>query len=89
MANLPPMPAIVESISEAKAHFSAIVDAVGHGKTYVICRSGKPVAMLSPYIGATGASRIGLLKGKLSFDAAWWKKDRQIDTEIASSFSEN
>ena len=52
-------------------------------------RSGKPVAMLSPYTGATGASRIGLLKGKLSFDAAWWKKDRQIDTEIASSFSEN
>lgn len=89
MTDLPPMPAIVESISESKAHFSAIVDAVGDGKTYVICRSGKPVAMLSPYTGATGASRIGLLKGKLSFDAAWWKKDRQIDTEIASSFSEN
>ncbi len=83
------MPAIVESISEAKAHFSAIIDAVGDGKTYVICRSGKPVAMLSPYIGATAASRIGLLKGKLSFDAACSKKDRQIDAEIASSFSEN
>ena len=89
MTDFPPMPAIVESISEAKAHFSAIVDAVGDGKTYVICRSGKPVAMLSPYIGATAASRIGLLKGKLSFDAEWWKKDRQIDAEIASSFSEN
>ena len=28
MTDLPPMPAMVESISEAKAHFSAIVDAV-------------------------------------------------------------
>ena len=31
MVDLPPMPAMVESISEAKAHFSAIVDAVGDG----------------------------------------------------------
>jgi prevent-host-death family protein len=89
MADLPPMPAIVESISEAKAHFSSIVDAVGDGRTYVICRAGKPVAMLSPYVGAKGSSRIGLLKGQLSFNADWWTKDQAADAEIAASFAES
>lgn len=88
MTDLPPMPAIVESISEAKAHFSAIIDAVGDGKMYVICRAGKPVAMLSPFPGSKGAPRIGLLKGKLQFDAGWWKEDRRMDGEIAASLAE-
>ena len=88
MTDLPPLPAIVESISEAKAHFSALIDAVGDGRMYVICRAGKPVAMLSSYSGSKASSRIGLLKGKLSFDATWWKKDRETDAEIAASFAE-
>ena len=87
MTDLPPMPAMVESISEAKAHFSAIVDAVGGGKSYIICRSGKPVALLSPFTPGKGAARIGLLKDRLSFGPGWWKKDRAADAEIAASFS--
>ena len=88
MIDLPPMPAMVESISEAKAHFSAIVDAVGGGKTYIICRAGKPVAMLSPYVAKAGGTRIGLLKGKLKFGEDWWQKDQASDKEIEKSFSE-
>lgn len=88
MADLPPLPALVESISEAKAHFSAIIDAVGDGKSFVICRAGKPVAMLSPCSSAGAASRIGLLKGKLSFGPDWWKKDRAADAEIERAFAE-
>ena len=87
---LPPVPdmAMVESISEAKAKFSAIVEAAEDGRTIVICRAGKPVAMLSPFTGSRPSSRIGLLKGRLSFDANWWKRDKSADREIEKSFSE-
>lgn len=88
MIDLPPMPAVVESISEAKAHFSAIVDGVGDGKSYIICRAGKPVAFLSPYVPKAGGTRIGLLKGKLDFGPGWWKKDQAADKEIEKSFAE-
>ena len=88
MQDMPPMPAIVESISGAKAHFSAIVEDVGKGKSFIICRAGKPVAILSPYTAETGASRIGLLKGKLKFGPDWWNQDQAADAEIAKSFSE-
>ena len=88
MQQMPPMPAIIESISGAKAHFSAIVEDVGKGKSFIICRAGKPVAILSPYIAGTGTQRIGLLKGKLKFDADWWSQDQAVDAEIAESFTE-
>ncbi len=87
MTDMPPMPAMVESISEAKAKFSSIVDAVGAGKTFVICRAGKPVAMLSPFTGGQAVSRIGLLKDRLSFGPDWWKRDKAADSEIERAFS--
>lgn len=85
--DIPPMPAMVESISEAKAHFSSIVNAVEYGKSFVICRAGKPVAMMTPYTAGRGVSRIGLLKDRLAFDKGWWKRDRAADKEIENSFS--
>ncbi len=88
MQQMPSMPAIVESISGAKAHFSAIVEDVGKGKSCIICRAGKPVAVLSPYTAGTGSQRIGLLKGKLKFGADWWSRDQAADAEIAKSFTE-
>lgn len=88
MVEMPPLPAMIESISEAKAHFSAIVEGVGEGKEYIICRAGKPVALLSPYNAKKGSSRIGLLKGKLKFGADWWERDQSADAEIEKSFSE-
>ncbi len=88
MLDLPPMPAVIESISEAKAHFSAIVDGVGDGKSYIICRAGKPVALLIPYVPKPGGTRIGLLKGRLNFGPDWWRKDQAADREIEKSFSE-
>ena len=88
MVEMPPMPAMIESISEAKAHFSAILEGVGEGKEYIICRAGKPVALLSPYNAKKGSSRIGLLKGKLKFGADWWERDQSADAEIEKSFSE-
>ena len=88
MTELPPqMPALVESISEAKSHFSAIVDSVGEGKVYVICRAGRPVAVLSPYKSEKKSRRIGILKGRLNLSKDWYERDQAHDREIEKLFA--
>jgi len=66
-------PTIIHSISEAKAHFSAIVDDASGGQTFIICRAGRPLAVLSKYIPPVRRRRPDSLKGKIrmadDFDA--------------------
>ena len=68
-----PIPTMVRSIAEAKAHFSAIVDEVSGGKSFIICRAGRPLALVSQYVQPKPIRRPGSLKGKLriadDFDA--------------------
>ena len=68
-----PIPTMVRSIAEAKAHFSAIVDEASGGKSFIICRAGRPLVIVSQYIRESPKRRPGSLKGKLSisddFDA--------------------
>lgn len=68
-----PIPTMVRSIAEAKAHFSAIVDAASEGKQFVICRAGRPLVMVTQYVQSTKRRQPGLLKGKIDiaedFDA--------------------
>ena len=68
-----PLPAMIQSISEAKAHFSAIVDEASGGKTFVICRAGRPLVTVSQYIQRKPTRRPDSLKGKIriadDFDA--------------------
>lgn len=59
------IPAMIESISEAKAHFSAIVDAASDGKVFVICRAGRPVVTVSQYVAPKPRRRPDTLKGKI------------------------
>lgn len=72
VANMP-IPKMVNSIAEAKAHFSAIVDEASGGSTFVICRAGRPLVVVSPYIRNTPKRRPDTLKGKIriadDFDA--------------------
>lgn len=67
------MPTIIQSISEAKAHFSAIIDDASGGQTFVICRAGRPLAILSKYVPPAHRRRPDSLKGKIrmadDFDA--------------------
>ena len=67
------MPTIIQSISEAKAHFSAIIDDASGGQTFVICRAGRPLAILSQYVPPAHRRRPDSLKGKIrmadDFDA--------------------
>lgn len=59
------IPAMIESISEAKAHFSAIVDAASDGKVFVICRAGRPLVTVSQYVAPKPRRRPDTLKGKI------------------------
>ena len=59
------MPTVINSIAEAKAHFSAIVEDANCGKTFVICRAGRPLAILTRYVPPTHRRRPDTLKGKI------------------------
>ena len=68
-----PIPTMVQSIAEAKAHFSAIVDEASGGKSFVICRAGRPLVLVSQYVQPKPSRRPGSVKGKIriadDFDA--------------------
>ncbi len=67
------VPKMIQSISEAKAHFSAIVDEASGGKVFIICRAGRPLVTVAPYVHPSPVRRPGTLKGKIriadDFDA--------------------
>lgn len=68
-----PIPTMVRSIAEAKAHFSAIVDEASGGKEFIICRAGRPLVTITQYVQPKTVRRPGTLKGKIriadDFDA--------------------
>ena len=72
ITDMPP-PTMVRSIAEAKAHFSAIVDEASGGKSFIICRAGRPLVTVTQYVPPKPIRRPGSLKGKIriadDFDA--------------------
>jgi len=56
------------NVYEAKTRLSALLDEVSKGATFVIAKSGKPVARLCPIEPRKRRkSRIGFMKGKIKF----------------------
>jgi prevent-host-death family protein len=45
---------VVNTITEAKAHLSSLVDRAAEGEEIIISKAGKAVAVLLPYNRATG-----------------------------------
>jgi antitoxin (DNA-binding transcriptional repressor) of toxin-antitoxin stability system len=56
---------IVNTITEAKAHFSALIERVLEGEEVIINKAGKPVAVLGKYPGNKIQRTPGMLKGKI------------------------
>ena len=56
---------ILRNISEAKAQFSALIEAVQAGEEIIIRKAGRPVARLVRYQGAKAPRRPGALKGQI------------------------
>jgi prevent-host-death family protein len=56
---------VVQSITEAKAQLSALIERVQKGEEIIIAKAGKPVAILRAYSGA-GHKRVpGALRGRI------------------------
>lgn len=56
---------VVNTITEAKAQLSALVDRAAGGEEIIISKADKPVAVLVPYTRATKARQPGRLRGKI------------------------
>lgn len=73
---------VVNSITEAKAQLSALVERASHGEEVIISKAGKPVAVLVPYEKAAIDRKPGRLRGQIrigdDFD--------ELPPEIAKAF---
>jgi len=56
---------VVNTVTEAKAHLSMLLDRVSRGEEVIISRAGKPVAILEPYRAEHRPRQPGLLRGKV------------------------
>jgi prevent-host-death family protein len=56
---------IVNTVTEAKAKLSMLLDRVSRGEEVIISRAGKPVAILEPYCAENQPRRPGRLRGKV------------------------
>ncbi len=74
----------VINIREAKIHLSRIIDRVRRGESVVIGKSGKPVAVLSPYPAPISKRRPGTLKGKITIAS-----DFDVDDEAVADLFED
>jgi len=52
------------NIHEAKTHLSALVEKAAAGESFVIAKSGRPLAIVSPFTVAEPKPRTGFLKGR-------------------------
>jgi antitoxin (DNA-binding transcriptional repressor) of toxin-antitoxin stability system len=73
---------IVNTITEAKAHFSALIAKVLEGEEVIIKKAGKPVAVLNKYTSKPIERISGVLKDQIiianDFD--------ELPSNIASAF---
>jgi antitoxin (DNA-binding transcriptional repressor) of toxin-antitoxin stability system len=56
---------IVDTITYAKAHFSALIDKILDGEEVVIKKAGKPIAIIQKFDNKAIKRVPGLLKGKI------------------------
>lgn len=73
---------VVNTITEAKAHFSSLIEKVLTGEEIIIKKAGKPVAVLTEYTGNKTKRKPGALEGRIyiaeDFD--------QLPDDLAESF---
>ena len=73
---------MVRNISEAKAEFSALIQAVQNGSEVIIAKAGKPVARLVAFRGPTRPRTPGSMAGEI-----WIAPDFDtLSDDIAEAF---
>jgi prevent-host-death family protein len=73
---------MINSITEAKAQLSALIERVAKGETIVIGRAGKPIAKLVPWSPTQENRKPGALRGKIKIAADF----DELPADIASAF---
>lgn len=53
----------------AKTHLSELIERAQQGEEIVLCKDGKPVAMVIPYSASTRPRKPGLWAGKIEISA--------------------
>jgi prevent-host-death family protein len=72
------------SVDQARKQFSALLDEVSKGASFVIAESGKPVALLSPIEPRKrDKSRIGFMKGRIKLAPDF---DTPLPEDVIKSF---
>jgi prevent-host-death family protein len=56
---------VINTVTEAKAHLSELLDRVARGEEVILSRAGKPVAVLEPYHQASRPRQPGRLRGQI------------------------
>ena len=75
-------PMYITNITEAKAHFSALIEKVLAGEEIIIGKSGKPVAKLIRYECREESRQPGALKGKIKIA----DNSDELPEDIAKAF---
>jgi prevent-host-death family protein len=70
------------NIHEAKTHLSRLLEGVANGESFVIAKSGKPVAKVTP-IFEKPQQRIGFMEGQFQVPDDF---DKMFAEEIADMF---
>jgi len=60
---------VVNTVTEAKAHLSALLEKVSRGEEVIISRAGKPIAILEQYRPEQRPRSPGRLRGKMRIAA--------------------
>lgn len=73
---------IVDTITEAKANLSALIEKVQAGESVIINKAGKPVAVLLSYRDYRKERRPGAYKGRIRIE----KDFDELPADIAAAF---
>ena len=73
---------VVNSVTEAKATLSSLIEKVVAGQEVIISRSNKPVAMLTAYRKPKKTRKPGALRGRIRLA----KDFDELPSDIASAF---
>jgi prevent-host-death family protein len=74
------------NVHQARKQLSALLDEVSKGASFVIAKSGKPVALLSPIEPRKRRkSRIGFMKGRIKFAPDF---DTPLPEDVIKSFED-
>ncbi|MFW5801173.1 MAG: type II toxin-antitoxin system Phd/YefM family antitoxin [Spirochaeta sp.] len=73
---------VVDTITYAKTHLSAIIEKVLEGEEVILKRAGKPVAVIHPYCETTAPRRPGALRGSIKIEDDF----EELPEDIAKAF---